>query len=80
MASRGLTVFQAALKVAQEQVNSGAQIIDVNMDDGMLNGVNAMTRFINYIASEPDISKVFITLQSKVLYMYSPAIKGTLYV
>lgn len=40
------------------QVDNGAQILDINMDDGMLDGVAAMTKLVNYITAEPDISKV----------------------
>ncbi len=50
--------YQAALSVARQQVESGAQIIDVNMDEGLLDSEKAMTTFLNMIASEPDISKV----------------------
>jgi 5-methyltetrahydrofolate--homocysteine methyltransferase len=47
--------YEEALAVARQQVENGAQIIDVNMDEGMLDGVKAMTHFLNLIASEPDI-------------------------
>lgn len=50
---------QEALSVAKLQVEMGAQVLDVNMDEGMLDGKSAMAKFLNYIASEPDISKVF---------------------
>ena len=50
--------FETALDVAREQVENGAQIIDINMDEGMLNSVESMQRFLNLIAAEPDISKV----------------------
>ncbi len=56
--------FDAALKVARTQVRGGAQIIDVNMDEGMLDSKAAMTTFLNLIASEPDISKVPIMIDS----------------
>ena len=49
---------QDALAIAKSQVESGAQVLDINMDEGMLDGVAAMTKFVNLIASEPDISKV----------------------
>lgn len=49
---------QEALSVAKMQVEMGAQVLDVNMDDGMLDGPSAMARFCNFIASEPDIAKV----------------------
>lgn len=56
--------FDEALEVAVEQVRGGAQIIDVNMDEGMLDGVAAMTRFLNLIASEPEIARVPIMVDS----------------
>lgn len=56
--------FEEALSVARDQVDGGAQIIDVNMDEGMLDGVHAMTTFLNLIASEPDISRVPIMIDS----------------
>ena len=56
--------FEEALAVARQQVDNGAQIIDVNMDEGMLDGVQAMTRFLNLIASEPDISRVPLMVDS----------------
>ena len=49
--------YAEALEVALQQVQSGAQIIDVNMDEGMLDSVKAMTTFLNLIASEPEISR-----------------------
>ena len=56
--------YNAALDVARQQVENGAQIIDINMDEGMLDGVSAMTTFLNLIASEPDIARVPIMLDS----------------
>lgn len=56
--------YDAALQVARQQVEAGAQIIDINMDEGMLDGAAAMTRFLNLIAAEPDISRVPIMLDS----------------
>jgi 5-methyltetrahydrofolate--homocysteine methyltransferase len=56
--------FEAALAVAKEQVENGAQIIDINMDEGMLESKEAMVQFLNLIASEPDIAKVPIMLDS----------------
>lgn len=55
---------EAALAVAQRQVEEGANIIDINMDDAMLDAVEAMTRFLHLVASEPDISRVPIMLDS----------------
>mgnify|MGYP000397609221 CR=1 FL=1 len=56
--------YTTALEVALHQVEAGAQIIDINMDEGMLDAKFAMTRFLNLIASEPDISKVPIMIDS----------------
>jgi 5-methyltetrahydrofolate--homocysteine methyltransferase len=56
--------YEEALAVAKQQVENGAQLIDVNMDEGMLDGVAAMTRFLNFIASEPDIAKVPVMIDS----------------
>lgn len=56
--------YDAALAVARQQVENGAQIIDVNMDEGMLDSVEAMTTFLNLIASEPDIARVPIMIDS----------------
>jgi 5-methyltetrahydrofolate--homocysteine methyltransferase len=49
--------YDEALAICKQQVETGAQIIDINMDEGMLDGVGAMTRFLNLIAAEPDIAK-----------------------
>jgi len=57
-------LFEEALSVARDQVEGGAQIIDINMDEGMLDGVASMKKFLNLIASEPDISKVPIMIDS----------------
>lgn len=56
--------YEAALAVALQQVEGGAQIIDVNMDEGMLDSEAAMTKFLNLIASEPDIAKLPIMVDS----------------
>ncbi len=56
--------YEEALSVARQQVENGAQMIDINMDEGMLDGEEAMTRFLNLIAAEPDIARVPIMLDS----------------
>jgi 5-methyltetrahydrofolate--homocysteine methyltransferase len=56
--------YDEALSVARDQVEGGAQIIDVNMDEGMLDGVYAMTKFLNLIAAEPDIARVPVMIDS----------------
>ena len=56
--------YSAALEIARDQVEGGAQIIDVNMDEGLIDGVKAMTKFLNLIAAEPDISRVPVMIDS----------------
>ncbi|MFO0909792.1 MAG: methionine synthase [Isosphaeraceae bacterium] len=56
--------YEDALAVARDQVEGGANIIDVNMDEGLIDGPSAMTRFLNLIASEPDISRVPVMVDS----------------
>lgn len=56
--------YEEALEIARNQVEGGAQIIDVNMDEGMLDGVYAMTKFLNLIAAEPDIARVPVMIDS----------------
>lgn len=56
--------YAAALDIARQQVENGAQIIDVNMDEGLLDGPKAMTHFLKLIASEPDISRVPVMIDS----------------
>lgn len=70
---------EEALSIALEQVESGAQIIDINFDDGLLESVEEMTRFLRLIASEPDISKVPVMIDSsrwEVLEAGLKAIQG----
>lgn len=57
-------LFEEALEVAKEQIDNGAQLIDINMDEGMIDSKNYMVKFLNLIASEPDISRVPIMLDS----------------
>ncbi len=56
--------YDEALSVARQQVENGAQVIDINMDEGMLDAVKAMTHFLNLVASEPDIARVPIMIDS----------------
>ena len=56
--------YAEALEVARDQVDGGAQILDINMDEGLIDGVEAMTIFLNLIASEPDISRIPIMIDS----------------
>ena len=56
--------FNAAIEIARDQVDGGAQILDVNMDEGMIDGAKAMTTFLNLLAAEPDISRIPIMIDS----------------
>lgn len=56
--------YDEALTVARQQVENGAQVIDINMDEGMLDAIKAMTHFLNLVASEPDIARVPIMIDS----------------
>ena len=56
--------FDTALDIARQQVENGAQIIDINMDEGMLDSEAAMVRFLNLAATEPDIAKVPVMIDS----------------
>src|SRR5690606_2545501 len=56
--------YDEAVEIAREQVESGAQVIDVNMDEAMLDSATAMTRFLNLIAGEPDIARVPVMIDS----------------
>jgi 5-methyltetrahydrofolate--homocysteine methyltransferase len=67
--------YDEALSVARQQVESGAQILDVNMDDAMLDGVYAMTTFINLVQAEPDIAKIPIMLDSSKFEIIEAGLK-----
>ena len=67
--------YDAALDIARKDVENGAQLIDVNMDEGMLDGVEAMSTFLNLIASEPDISKVPIMIDSSKWHIIEAGLK-----
>ena len=67
--------YDAALDVARNQVENGAQIIDVNMDEGLLDSKEAMTTFLNLIASEPDISRVPVMLDSSKFEVIEAGLK-----
>ena len=56
--------YTSAIEIARDQVEGGAQILDVNMDEGMIDGVKAMTTFLNLLAAEPDISRIPIMIDS----------------
>lgn len=69
--------YEEALDIARAQVEGGAQIIDINMDEGMLNGVYAMTTFLNLIASEPDIARVPVMIDSSKWEIIEAGLKIT---
>lgn len=67
--------YEEALSVARQQVESGAQILDVNMDDAMLEGVTAMTTFMNLVQSEPDIARIPIMIDSSKFEIIEAGLK-----
>ena len=67
--------YNEALVVARQQVESGAQIIDVNMDEGLLDAVHAMTTFLNLVAAEPDIARVPIMVDSSKWHVIEAGLK-----
>ena len=69
--------YEEALSVAKDQVEGGAQVIDINMDEGMLDANYAFTTYLNYIGSEPDISKVPIMIDSSKFSAIETALKCT---
>ncbi|MGV3460419.1 MAG: methionine synthase [Flavobacterium sp.] len=69
--------YEEALDVARAQVDGGAQIIDINMDEGMLDGVQAMTTFLNLIAAEPDIARVPVMIDSSKWEIIEAGLKVT---
>ncbi|MCU1594575.1 MAG: methionine synthase (B12-dependent), partial [Frankiales bacterium] len=67
--------YTTALSVARQQVESGAQVLDINMDEGMIDGVAAMDRFVKLIASEPDISRVPLMIDSSKFEVIEAGLK-----
>jgi 5-methyltetrahydrofolate--homocysteine methyltransferase len=67
--------YEEALSVARQQVEGGAQIIDVNMDDAMLEGVEAMTTFLNLLQAEPDIAKIPVMIDSSKFEIIEAGLK-----
>lgn len=67
--------YQEALNIAREQVEGGAQVIDICMDEAMIDGVKAMTTFLNFIASEPDIARVPIMIDSSKFEIIEAALQ-----
>ncbi len=67
--------YEEALRVARQQVENGAQVLDVNMDDALLDGVLAMTTFLNLVQSEPDIAKIPIMIDSSKFEIIEAGLK-----
>jgi len=67
--------YEEALSVARQQVESGAQVLDVNMDDALLDGVEAMTTFLNLLQSEPDIARIPIMIDSSKFEIIEAGLK-----
>ncbi|HTB99811.1 MAG TPA: methionine synthase [Ferruginibacter sp.] len=67
--------YEEALSVARQQVESGAQVIDINMDDALLEGVTAMTTFLNLVQAEPDIAKIPIMIDSSKFEIIEAGLK-----
>ncbi len=67
--------YEEALSVARQQVESGAQVLDVNMDDALLEGVSAMTTFLNLVQSEPDIARIPIMIDSSKFEIIEAGLK-----
>src|SRR5258705_4566014 len=67
--------YEEALSVARQQVESGAQVLDVNMDDALLDGIQAMTTFLNLVQSEPDIAKIPIMIDSSKFEIIEAGLK-----
>src|SRR5689334_6347659 len=67
--------YEEALSVARQQVENGAQVLDVNMDDALLDGVHAMTTFLNLVQSEPDIARIPIMIDSSKFEIIEAGLK-----
>ncbi|HEY0298247.1 MAG TPA: vitamin B12 dependent-methionine synthase activation domain-containing protein, partial [Arachidicoccus sp.] len=67
--------YEEALSVARQQVESGAQVIDINMDDALLDGEQAMTTFLNLVQAEPEIAKIPIMIDSSKFYIIEAGLK-----
>src|SRR5436305_87650 len=67
--------YEEALSVARQQVENGAQVLDVNMDDALLDGVHAMTTFLNLLQSEPDIARIPVMIDSSKFEIIEAGLK-----
>ncbi|CAJ1017182.1 Homocysteine S-methyltransferase/Pterin binding enzyme/B12 binding domain/Vitamin B12 dependent methionine synthase, activation domain containing protein, putative [Leishmania lindenbergi] len=69
--------WEECLEVARKQVEEGAMVLDVNMDDGLIDGVAAMTRFLNLLASDPDVARVPVMIDSSKFHVIEAGLKCT---
>lgn len=67
--------YEKALSIALKQVNDGAHVIDINMDDGLIDAVSAMTKFVNLLVSEPDVSKVPFMIDSSKFHVVEAGLR-----
>src|SRR4026209_2863477 len=67
--------YEEALSVARHQVENGAQVLDINMDDALLDGVSAMTTFLNLLQSEPDIARIPVMIDSSKFEIIEAGLK-----
>jgi 5-methyltetrahydrofolate--homocysteine methyltransferase len=69
--------YDEALDIARKQVEDGAQVLDINMDDGLLDGVQEMTHFLNLLASDPDVARVPLMIDSSKWEVIEAGLKCT---
>src|SRR5690606_8213274 len=67
--------YEEAVRVARQQVENGAQVLDVNLDEGLIDGVAAMRKFINLIAAEPDIARLPVMVDSSKFAVIEAGLK-----
>ncbi|XRB11026.1 methionine synthase [Pseudoscourfieldia marina] len=68
--------FDKALKIALKQVEQGAHVIDINMDDGLIDAVSAMTKFVNLLVEEPEASKLPLMIDSSKFHVVEAGLKS----
>lgn len=68
--------YDKAVEVAKQQIELGAQVLDINLDDGLINGVTAMTKFLRMMLSEPDIAAVPIMIDSSKFSVIEAGLKN----
>ncbi|XRB17569.1 methionine synthase [Pseudoscourfieldia marina] len=69
--------FDKALKIALKQVEQGAHVIDINMDDGLIDAVSAMTKFVNLLVAEPEASKLPLMIDSSKFHVVEAGLKSS---